>query len=263
MSDLIQSLENGILTLTINRPQAKNAITTRLIDEMKQAIGQAAENPEVRCLVLTGAGGVFCVGADANEIPTDKNAPVPSHEMRVRDLRAAADLSLLLHRIPKPTIAVISGPAAGGGFSLATACDMRFCLDTATLSTAFSMIGGSGDFGVSYFLPRLIGVAKARDLLFTSRRIKGQEAFEIGLVDAVASKETFEADAATFIREIANLPTIALGHIKENLFAALSDPVEKVLDKEAENMVLCMETDDHRNAVKSFLKKEKPTFQGR
>lgn len=263
MSDLIESLEDGVLTLTINRPDSHNALTAELIADLKKAAEAAAHNPDLRCVVLTSVSGAFCIGADAKQIPTDKNAELPSRETRVQDLRDAADLSLLLYTMPKPTIAVIPGAAAGGGLSLALACDMRFCLDTATLSTAFSMIGGSGDFGVSYFLPRLVGSAKARDLLFTSRRITGQQAFEIGLVNEVAPAETFRADAAAFVREIANLPTVAIGHIKRNLISAQTDPIHDVFDLEARNMVLCMETEDHRLAVKAFLAKQKPKFLGR
>lgn len=263
MSDLIDNLDGGVLTLTINRPKAHNALTTELIDQMKQVAGVAAEDPAVRCVVLTAVGGTFCIGADANQIPTDPDAKLPTREKRIQDLRDAADLSLLLHTMPKPTIAIMPGAAAGGGLALALACDMRFCLDTTTISTAFSRIGGSGDFGVSYFLPRLIGDAKARDLLFTSRRITGQQAYELGLVDKVASAETFQADAAAFVQEIAALPTIAIGHIKQNLIAAQTEPIEAVLDLEAKHMVLSMETEDHRSAVKAFLSKQKPNFKGR
>eukprot|EP00903_Cladosiphon_okamuranus_P003386 g3384.t1 len=252
MSDLIVSLEDGVFKMAINRPQAHNAMTSELIADMQAAAQDAAENQDVRCVVLTSVGGAFCIGADANQIPVDDDAEVPSRAARIKDLRDAADLSLLLYTMPRPTIAVMPGAAAGGGLSLALACDMRFCLDTATLSTAFSMIGGSGDFGVSYFLPRLIGTAKARDLLFTSRRITGAQALDIGLVNAVAGADTFEADAEAFVREIASLPTVAIGHIKQNLIAAQSESIHDVLDLEAKNMVLSMETEDHKIAVKAL-----------
>jgi len=263
MSDLIDSFEAGVLTLTINRPSAHNAMTSALIEDLKKAARAAASDPDVRCVVLTSSSGAFCIGADANDIQTDPDAGLPPRETRIEDLRRAADLSLLFYTMPKPTIAVMPGAAAGGGLALALACDMRFCLDTATLSTAFSMIGGSGDFGVSYFLPRLIGDAKARELLFTSRRITGQDAYEMGLVTRVVSADAFEAEAAAFVQEIANLPTIAIGHIKSNLIAAHTEPIEGVLDIEAENMVLSMETEDHGRAVEAFLKKQKPEFKGR
>lgn len=263
MTDLLESFDGGILTLKINRPRAHNALTNELIADLIKAASQAKENSEIRCVVLTSVGGAFCIGADAKQIPIDETAELPSRETRIQNLRDAADLSLLLHTMPKPTIAVMPGAAAGGGLSLALACDMRFCLDTATLSTAFSMIGGSGDFGVSYFLPRLVGSAMSRDLLFRSKRITGQQAKDIGLVNEVSSAERFDADAASFVREIANLPTVALGHIKENLIAAQSMPIRDVLDVEARNMVLCMETEDHKIAVKAFLNKQKPDFKGR
>lgn len=263
MNALIEEFHEGVLTLKINRPDARNAMTSELIEAMTLAVKTASQTPEVRCVVVTSVGGPFCIGADANDIPVEKEAGLPPRGARIHDLRQAAELSRWLYTIAKPTIAVMPGPAAGGGLSIALSCDMRFCLDTATLSTAFSMIGGSGDFGISYFLPRLIGGAKARELLFTSRRISGQQAYEMGLVNAVASADDFDERAQAFVSEIASLPTIAIGHIKQNLIAAESEPFEQVLDLEARNMVLSMETEDHKSAVKAFLNKQKPIFSGR
>lgn len=263
MTDLIEAQEGGVLTLKINRPEAHNALTSDLIKNMTRAARAASANPDVRCVVVTSVGKAFCIGADANDIPIENTEDRPSREQKIVDLRTAADLSLLLHTMAKPTIAVIPGAAAGGGLSIALACDLRFCLDTATLSTAFSMIGGSGDFGVSYFLPRLVGGAKSRELLFTSERMTGQQAHKIGLVNEIASADTFETVAAEYVQKIASLPTIAIGHIKQNLISAQIDPLHQVLDLEARNMVLSMETEDHKIAVKAFLNKEKPNFTGR
>lgn len=262
MNDLLEYFDKGILTLTINRPERRNAITVELIEYMKQAITKAGENPSVRCIVITATGNAFCVGADAGEIPTEVTAAPPRKE-RVSDLRACSELSRLLYTVKKPTIAVMPGAAAGGGLGIALACDMRFCLDTATLSTAFSMIGGSGDFGVSYFLPRLVGIAKARELLFFSNRLTGQQAYEMGLVTRAVPKETFKEEAEAFVREIAALPTVALGYIKQNLNGSEYMPIEELLDLETENMVHCLETEDHINAVKAFVNKSKPVFNGR
>lgn len=229
---------------------------------MMQAINTARLDPDVRCIVITATGNTFCVGADASQIPTDTNV-TPSREERIRDLRETAELSRLLYTVPKPTIAVMPGAAAGGGLGIALACDMRFCLDSATLNTAFSMIGGSGDFGVSYFLPRLVGIGKARELLFLSTRLKGKQAYDIGLVTRIAPKETFKEEANLFVKEISQLPTIALGHIKQNLNGSQYMPLEELLDFETKNMVLCLETEDHINAVKAFVSKSAPNFKGR
>ena len=165
--------------------------------------------------------------------------------------------------MPKPTLAVISGAAAGAGLALALACDLRFCLDTAKLTTAFVKIGLSGDTGGSYFLPRLVGAAKARELYFMADVISGREAYEIGLVSRVASAETFEEESQAFAKHLAGLPTVALGYMKMNLNAAEHLTLSEVFDLEAENIVRSMNTEDHKQAAQAFLKKEPPVFKGR
>lgn len=266
MSHLLEDLdEHDVLTLTLNRPDRRNTMTEALSDDLYRAVSKAAENHEVRCLVLTGAGKTFCAGGDMEVMDgfSPEGGEERSQEELIAMLREGMKLVELLHEMPKPTLAVINGAAAGAGLMFALACDMRFCLDTAKLTTAFSMIGTSGDSGISYFLPRIVGPAKAAELMFSSEVITGAQAHEIGLVTKVASAEEFEAASRAFAKHLANLPTLAIGLMKRNLAASSSSTLSEILDLEADSMVRSMDTEDHRNAVQAFINKQQPKFEGR
>ncbi len=265
---LIETFENGVCTLTMNRPEARNAMSGPMMDALNEAVPRVALEPTVRAVVLPGAGGAFCAGGDvkgfASETRDGKNdSDGPSIEERVQGLRKGMELSRLLHEMPKPTLAVIPGAAAGAGLSLALACDLRFALDTAKITTAFSKIGASGDYGGSYFLPYLVGAAKARELYFTADIISGQQAYEMGLVSKVASADTFEAEAIAYAEYLAGLPTIEVGYMKKNLNASQHGSLSDVFDLEAMHMVRSMMTKDHKAAAKAFVNKEAPIFKGK
>ena len=268
MAHLEEKFEGGVLTLTMNRPEARNAMSGEMMQLMEDAIPRAADDPEVRCLVLTGAGGAFCSGGDVKGFASggdssSQEQKAVSYETRVQSLRQQMEVSRQLHVMPKPTIAVIPGPAAGAGLSLALACDLRFCLDSAKLTTAFSKIGASGDYGGSYFLPKLVGAAKARELYFTADVISGKEAFDLGIVSKIAPASSFEEEARGYIDQMANLPTVAIGYIKKNLNAAENGSINDVFDLEAAHMMRTFMTDDHKQAVHAFIKKEPPVFRGK
>ena len=269
MSDLLENFEDGVLTLTMNRPEARNAMSGPMMEAMRKAIFRAADDSDVRCLVLTGAGGAFCAGGDVKGFASDAGSNEggsgkgPTFEDRVQGLRQGMELSRQLHVMPKPTLAIIPGPAAGAGLSLALACDMRFCLDTAKITTAFSKIGASGDYGGSYFLPQLVGAAKARELYFTADVITGQEAYEMGMMTRVAGAETFEEESKAYAKYLASLPTVAIGYMKKNLNAAQNATLSDVFDLEAAHMMRPFMTEDHKRAAVAFVKKEQPKFEGR
>ena len=263
---LLESIEDGVATLTMNRPEARNAMSGEMMGALKAAVDRVAIDPAVRCVVLTGSGRAFCAGGDvkgqaraASERGSGQRVSVPA---RVHGLRSGMELSRLLHEMPKPTLAVIPGPAAGAGLSLALACDLRIALDTAKLTTAFSKVGASGDFGGSYFLPRLVGAAKAREMYFMADVILGQEACELGLVNYAYPAETFENEARQLAARLAALPTIAVGYMKRNLNVADSAGLSQVLDLEAEHMVRTMMTEDHARAAQAFVEKRPPVFEG-
>ena len=263
---LLETHEDGVCTLTMNRPEARNAMSGPMMAALNEAVPRVAAAPSVRCVVLTGAGGAFCAGGDVKGFAADNKGggaarPVSLEEL-VHGLRQGMELSRQLHEMPKPTLAVIPGPAAGAGLSLALACDLRFALDTAKLTTAFSKIGASGDYGGSYFLPYLVGAAKARELYFTADVITGAEALGMGLVSKVASAETGEAESTASAKYLASLPTVALGYIKKNLNAAQNGTLADVFDREAMHMMRCFMTDDHKAAVQAFVEKRPPVFEG-
>lgn len=263
--DLEETFADGIATLTLNRPASRNSLTTEILFELAQAMPRLAQDPAVRLVVLTGKGGAFCAGGDvkgfANRAADSTNAP--TFEQSAQTLRARMEVSRWLHEMPKPTLAVISGPAAGAGLSLALACDMRIASSNAKFTTAFSKIGLSGDFGGSYFLNYLVGAAKAREMYFTAQVVQSEEALRIGLVNRVVAREQLPEAAHAWATELAALPTVAVGYMKQNLNTALRGSLGNVLDAEAPNMIRTFETQDHKGAAVAFVEKRAPQFKGR
>ena len=273
MSDhLIESFADGVATLTMNRPAARNAMSAEMMSAMSEALPRLAADNKVRCVVLTGAGGAFCAGGDVKGFASqaggegDQDTAQPRGfdlEGRAHGLRQGMELSRILHEMPKPTLAAIPGPAAGAGFALALACDLRVALDTAKLTTAFSKVGLSGDYGGSFFLPYLVGQAMARELYFTARVVSGAEAAQIGLVNRVAGADEYESVVAEMAAELASLPTVAVGYMKKNLNSAYGGSLSDTFDREALHMTRCFMTDDHKGAALAFVEKRAPEFQGR
>ena len=269
MPDLIETLDEGVATLTMNRPHARNALSGEMMAALNEAIPRLAGDDKVRCVVLTGAGGAFCAGGDvkgfARAASVDPAAPAnkPTLAERSAGLRKGMELSRWLHEMPKPTLAIMGGAAAGGGLSLALACDLRFAVDTAKITTAFAKIGASGDYGGSYFLPHLVGAAKARELYFSADVISGREAYEMGMVTKVASAESFERESSAYARYLASLPTLAIGFMKKNLNAAFHGTLDEVFNLEAEHMMRSFDSADHKRSALAFVEKRPPKFEGR
>jgi 2-(1,2-epoxy-1,2-dihydrophenyl)acetyl-CoA isomerase len=263
--ELEETFADGIATLTLNRPASRNALTPEILFELAQAMPRLAQDPAVRLVVVTGKGDAFCAGGDvkgfANRAADSSKAP--TFEQSAQMLRARMEVSRWLHEMPKPTLAVITGPAAGAGLSLALACDMRIAADEAKLTTAFSKVGLSGDFGGSYFLTQILGAAKAREMYFTAEVILGKEAARIGLVNRSVPADQLAQAAADYARELASLPTIAVGYMKRNLNAAMQNSLSEVLDLEATHMIRTFETHDHKAAAVAFVEKRAPKFEGR
>ena len=267
--DLLESVENGIATLTMNRPDARNALSREMLAALAEALPRLAADPAVRVVVLTGAGMAFCAGGDvkgfakaAAGAAAGSAAPM-TFDQKVNDLRLRMDVSRVLHEMPKPTLAVIPGPAAGAGLSLALACDVRIAADDAKLTTAFSKVGLSGDFGGSYFLNHLVGAAKARELYFTARVVRAADAVQMGMVNQTVPSDQLAQAALALARELASLPTIAVGYMKKNLNLGLRASLSDVLDSEAIHMISTFDTEDHKGAAAAFVEKRAPQFNGR
>lgn len=265
---LIETFEDGVATLTMNRPEARNALSAELLAALTAAAQRLAADPQVRAVVLTGAGGAFCAGGDVKGFAADPGRGAgandgPTFEQKLHGLRTGMELSRMLHEMPKPTLAVIPGAAAGAGLSMALACDLRIAANEAKLTTAFSKVGVSGDYGGSYFLSHLVGAAKARELFFLADVITGAQAAELGIVNRAVPAADLAREAGELARRLAGLPTLAIGHMKKNLNLAAHGSLSEVLDTEAIHMVRTMMTEDHKAASRAFVEKKAPVFQGR
>ena len=264
--DLLASLDDGILTLTLNRPDARNAMTGPMNEALAAQLANAELDRNVKCVVLTGAGKGFCAGGDVKGMAASGDGTVGQntidgaiHRQRVTQRATAGKL----FSMPKPTIAALPGAAAGAGLSLALACDMRIMASTAIMTTAFARVGFSGDYGGTYFLTQLVGSAKARELYYLSDRVSAEEALRLGLTNWVCAPEELAAKTREIALRLANGPTVAYRYMKENLNRAMSGDVDDCLDLEATHHVHCGQTEDHREASKAFVEKREPVFKGR
>lgn len=270
---LMEKSKNGVALITLNRPDSLNAMGGNLIPLLGDLITECSTDDSVRCVVLTGAGRAFCAGGDVKAMagrptPGTSQAAAPQSmgsaiSGRIENLRNMQKRSsYVLHTMPKPTIAMVNGHAVGAGFSLALACDLRVASEKARLGTIFRNVALSGDFGSSYFLPRLVGLEKARELFFTGAILTGEEAYKIGMVSRVVPHDQLLEKTMELADVIASGPTLTLGKMKENLNLSASSDLETLLDLEALNQNITAMTNDHREAVKAFVEKRKPTFSG-
>src|SRR5580700_2552536 len=259
MTDLLESTENGIATLTLNRPDRLNALSPDMVLGLRDALERLATDHDVGVIVITGAGRGWCAGGDVKAMEGSGEQTV---EDRVGWWRRAHNVPLLLRTIPKVVIAMINGPAAGAGLALALACDLRIAGKAARFGTAFARIGFAGDYGGSWTLTRLVGTAKARELYFLADVIDAEKAAELGLVNRVVEDDALREETMALARRIADGPRVALGYMKRNLFAAETEDFQTVLDLEAEHQARCAFTEDHKEAVAAFNEKRRPVFKG-
>lgn len=247
-----------VATITLNRPEAMNSLTNEAKNALRDLIFEVSATSEARALVLRGSGRAFCVGQDLNELVADMETGVISDTVTEHFnpmVRAIWDM-------PKPVIAAINGTAAGAGLSLALAADFRIAAQSAKFTTSFAKIGLSCDTGISWTLPRIVGRAKALDLLLTSRVIDSTEALEIGLIDRVVADADFDAAVTELATSLASSATIALASIKRAVNFAETADMDAALEYEKGKMSLTGATTDHQGAVRAFLAKEPPQFTG-
>lgn len=264
--DLLSALEDGVLTLTLNRPEARNAMSGAMNQALADQLAWAELEPAVKCVVLTGAGKGFCAGGDVKGMAARNAAgghqvtiDEAIHRQRVNQRATSGKL----FKMPKPTLAAIPGPAAGAGFALALACDLRIMASTAFLTTAFARVGFSGDYGGTYFLTQLVGSAKARELYFLSERVGAEDALRLGLANWVCEPDELAARTQEIARRLAAGPSVAFRYMKENLNRAMVAEADDCLDLEVTHHVHCGQTEDHREAAKAFVEKREPVFYGR
>jgi 2-(1,2-epoxy-1,2-dihydrophenyl)acetyl-CoA isomerase len=264
--DLIATLDEGVLTLTLNRPEARNAMSKAMNKALQEQLAEAEFNPAVKCLVLTGAGKGFCAGGDVKGMAASGDGTVGAQtidEAIARQRLNQRATAGKLFKMPKPTIAALPGAAAGAGLSLALACDLRVMASNAIMTTAFARVGFSGDYGGTYFLTQLVGSAKAREMYYLSDRVSADEALRLGLTNWVCAPEDLMTKAREIALRLANGPTVAYRYMKENLNRAMAGEVDDCLDLEATHHVHCGQTEDHREATQAFVAKREPVFKGR
>jgi 2-(1,2-epoxy-1,2-dihydrophenyl)acetyl-CoA isomerase len=261
---LLATRNAGVLTLTLNRPRARNALTSEMIAALAAALTQAEADPRVRCVVLTGASGSFCSGGDVAHMAQGSNDAVSETALDAsiaaqrRHQRGTAGQ---LYSLLKPTLAVLPGAAAGAGFSLALACDLRIMAKTAFLVTAFAQVGLPGDYGGTFFTSRLVGAAKTRELYLLSERVSADQALSLGLTNWVCDSDRLATQAQSIAERLAAGPAIAYRYMKENINRAQSSADwYECLDLEATHHIHCSRTADHREAARAFVEKRKAVF---
>jgi 2-(1,2-epoxy-1,2-dihydrophenyl)acetyl-CoA isomerase len=246
----------GVVTITLDRPARKNAINGAMWNELSAVVGEIARSSADRVVVITGAGGEFCSGADLAE-------PSATEEHPLSSLRRVGDLCLAIARLPQPTIAKVRGVAVGAGLNLALVCDLVVAAEGARFSEIFAKRGLSLDFGGSWILPRLVGMHRAKELALLARIIDAHEASEIGLVNRVLPDAELDAFVDAWVAELVAGPPIALALTKRMLNNSFNVTLEEALDDEGVSQTVNLGTADNREAVAAFLAKRAPRFEGR
>jgi 2-(1,2-epoxy-1,2-dihydrophenyl)acetyl-CoA isomerase len=257
---VLQHLDKGLLTITMNRPDRRNALNPDMTRGLVEAARRAQEDHEVRAVLIRGAGGTFCVGGDVKAMAEGKTA-LP-FEAKLANLRRGMEVSRILHQISKPVVAQLDGAAAGAGLSIALACDLRVASQSCKITTAFAKVGLSGDYGGTYFLTHLLGSAKARELYLMSPVLTAAEALALGIVNKVVGDGEIEVAAHELAMSLAQGPTVTLGYIKRNINNAEHLSLEACFDAEAMHHTRAAETADHKEAANAFVEKRKPAFRG-
>jgi 2-(1,2-epoxy-1,2-dihydrophenyl)acetyl-CoA isomerase len=261
---ILYERSDGVATITLNRPDRLNALGADGWAALGEACLRAATDDAVRCVLVTGTGRGFCAGGDVKDMAAGRgNATLALNDSVDRLRHWHNETSFLLHTMPKPTIAAINGYAMGAGLSIALSCDLRLMADTAQLGTAFIGVALSGDFGGSWFMTRLIGAGRARELYFLGERVDAARAQELGLVSRVVAADELPAAARELAERLASGPTKTLGLMKQNLVLAESSDLQTLLDREALHQRITGESEDHQEAASAFVEKRRPKFVGR
>lgn len=258
-STILYDLADGVAILTFNRPEVRNAFNDVLAEEARAALKRAERDEAVRCVVITGAGQGFCAGQDLAAV-RDRG-----EEVSFRDhlQKTYNPIVMKLRSIEKPVIAAINGAAAGAGWGIALACDIRYASDTAKFRLAFSGIGLAPDSGTSFFLPRMIGLGRALELAYTNDVLDANSAFALGLVNKVFPSDQLLPATLELARNLAQAPTRGLGLTKRAMNYALNASLDEALDYEAHVQEIAGRTVDHHEGVQAFLEKRKPNFIGK
>jgi 2-(1,2-epoxy-1,2-dihydrophenyl)acetyl-CoA isomerase len=259
MTELLEQRDGRVVTLTLNRPERLNAIIPALTTQLREALTRIAADGEIGAVVLTGSGRGFCAGGDVQAMAGRTEIPLAE---RTRQLRASAEVSRLLAEMPQVTISAVNGVAAGAGLSYALACDLRIAAESARFTTSFLKMGLVSDLGGAFFLRRLVGTAKAKELFLFSDMINAAEALRLGLVSKVVPDAELAAAAQELAQRVGNGPRVAQAYLKRVMQAAETEPLPAYLDMEAWAQASCALTADHKEATRAFAEKRPPSFTG-
>lgn len=259
--------DDGVDRVTLNRPDSLNALDPRLIDALNGYFGDLQRNRAVRVVVLKGAGANFCAGLDLKAAMTQRagQREPPGVAASLDAQRRIADIVMLMRRCPQPIVALVRGAAAGGGFALALAADIRIAARSARMNCAFVKLGlGGCDIGTSYFLPRLVGVSVASELILTGRFIGAERALKLGLVSEVVDDDSLIAAAEPYVEAMMAASPVGLRLSKECLNMSVdAGSLEAAIAMEDRNQVLCSRSDDFNEGIRAFLEKRKPLYSNR
>lgn len=260
---MFEKRDDGVALITLNRPERLNAFGEDLLSRLTAALRDCEDDPDIRCAALTGAGRGFSAGADINNMGGSGRRPIGPGVGNRLSHRSQMQTSGMLHEMGTPTVALVNGPAAGGGLGLCLATDFRIASDKARFVTAFRNIGVSGDYGCAWFLQRMVGITKARELLMLDRRIDAQEAHELGIATEVVPHDELIPRGLEFCREIAQGPTAVLAMMKWTLNFGANHNLSDSLYQEGAHVGLSFTGEDNKEAAKAFLEKRPPAFVGR
>jgi enoyl-CoA hydratase/carnithine racemase len=263
--ELLCMIRDRVAVITLNRPEARNALSDNLSPALRRMIKSCGDNPDVGAVLLTGTGTAFCAGGDVKGMGAhrDPKKLAMLHDEKVADLKQRQSLLTgALHGLRKPTIAALPGAAAGAGLAIALACDIRIAAQSAFVATGYVRVGLSGDYGIAWLLTQLVGTARARELMFTGEKVDADRCAQIGLVNRVVPDERLQEEAFAFARSLAEGPSLALHAMKDNLDDALTVDFDTARDREAERLIPLTTSADHKEAVQAFIEKRKAVFGG-
>ncbi|HYL10320.1 MAG TPA: enoyl-CoA hydratase-related protein [Candidatus Acidoferrales bacterium] len=258
---VLETRDAGVLTLTLNRPDRLNALNPELGVALSQAVAQAAHDPAVRVVVLTGAGRAFCAGGDLAAIQDARNRGAVAELEPL--LRAGQKMVLTLRTMRQPVIAAVNGAAAGGGMNIALAADIRIAAENAVFGQSFAKVGLFPDYGGTFLLPRLVGESRAAEMFYTGELMDAQTALRMGVVNHVVPANHLAAETRALANKIAQGPPLPIRHAKQVLFGKDRDELERALEFEVRTQMELFRTEDCGEALRAFFEKRAPKFQGR
>ncbi len=260
MADLLYEVKDRIATITLNRPDKLNAFTGPMIDAWAQALADAQADDAVHVVIVTGAGRAFCAGGDVARMQAGEPTPLEHKNQLWEHVHRVPQT---LERMDKPVIAMVNGLAVGAGMGMALMCDVRVASDEARFSTGYVRVGLVPGDGDTYFLPRLVGPAKALELLWTADFIEAAEALRLGIVNRVVPAARLAEETYAFARQVADGPQVAIRMIKRLVYQSLRLDLRTHLDLVSSHMAIVRQTEDHVEGVRAFKEKRAPRFQGR